>query len=124
MSAINLETVQWSSLKDIDEVEAINEKDHSVLIELKQVLLKHGYTNRFGVCLLHKHFDILQDEIVMENTDVDARVSVLSVEKDNGSANSIETMWKFSNEPQAITKCVQRCNYNNGHKSVHSREGG
>jgi len=123
MNAIKLETVQWSSLKDIDDVEPINEKDQSVLIELKEVLLKHGYTNRFGVCLLHKHFDISQDEIVMENTDVDARVSILSVEKDDQAVNSIETMWRFSNGIQAGTHCVQRCEYNSGHRSVHSKEG-
>ncbi len=123
MNALKLETVQWSSLKDIDDVEPIGEKDHAVLTELKQVLLKHGYTNRFGVCLLHRHFDISQDEILMENTDVNARVSVLSVEKDDSSENTIETMWRFSNDPEAITKCVLRCSYSSGHKAVHSKEG-
>lgn len=123
MNTLKLETVQWSSLKDIDGVEPIGEKDHEVLGELSQVLLKHGYTDRFGVCLLHRHFDISQDEIIMENTDVEARVSVLSVEKDLGGSNSIETMWKFSNDPQAITKCVLRCHYDKGHKQRHAIEG-
>lgn len=122
MNAINIETVQWSALKDIDDVEPINEKDHYVLTELREVLLKHGYTNRLGICLLHKHFDISQNEIVVEKTDVDARVSVLSVEKNNNEQNSIETMWKFSDNIEAGQKCVLRCNYNSGHRSYHSTE--
>ena len=123
MQAIKLETVQWVNLRDIDDVERIGDQDHIVLKELKSVLVKHGYTNRFGVCLLHRHFDIEDDEIVMENTDADARVSVLSVEKNSGSDSSIETMWRFSSEPQAITKCVLRCHYDSGHKQRHKIEG-
>ncbi|MGQ8365472.1 hypothetical protein [Glaciecola sp. 1036] len=101
MSTIKLEAVQWSSLKDIDDVEPLNEKDYSVLTELREVLLKHGYINRFGIKLLHRHFDISQDEIIMENTDVESRVSVLSVEKDSSKENTIETMWRFSDGIQA-----------------------
>tara|TARA_R110000823_G_C15886413_1_gene495580 strand:- start:983 stop:1357 length:375 start_codon:yes stop_codon:yes gene_type:complete len=123
MSKLNLETVQWSSLKDIDEVEPINDKDHEVLSELKEILLKHGYINRFGVTLLHRHFDIAQDEIIMENTDTEARVSVLSVEKDCGGQSTIETMWKFADGPHAVTQCVLRCHYFLGHKQRHKREG-
>lgn len=66
MSTLKLETVQWASLQDIDHVEPVSDKDHAVLVELKEVLLKHGYTNRFGVCLLHRHYDISQDEIILE----------------------------------------------------------
>ena len=123
MNALKLETVQWLSLKDIDDVEPIGENDYAVLSELNQILLKHGYTDRFGVCLLHRHFDISHDEILMENTDVDARVSVLSVEKDDDNSNTIEPMWRFSNDPQAVTKCMLRCHYDSGHKAVHRREG-
>jgi hypothetical protein len=101
----------------------LNDKDHAVLTELKEVLLKHGYTNRFGVCLLNRHFNIKQDGIIMENTDVGSRVSVLSVEKDQGDDNTIETMWRFSSDPHAITKCVLRCHYDSGHKQLHKIEG-
>ncbi len=123
MELLRFETVQWSSLIHIDDVESVGDKDHRVLSDLSDVLVKHGYTDRFGICLLHRHFDISSDEIVMENTDVDARVSVLSVEKDDGGSYAIETMWRVTNEPKAVTKCVLRCHYDNGHKQRHKIEG-
>src|SRR5881396_753883 len=97
MEKLSLETVQYSSLTDIDEVEPLSDQDHLVLTDLRDVLRKHGVTNRFGVCLLHKHFDLNDDEVLMESTDHGARVSTLAVARRNSiHGRSIETMWKFS----------------------------
>src|ERR1044071_1748291 len=99
MEKVVLETVQYSSLMDIDEVEPLGDRDHEVLTELREVLRKHGATDRFGVCLLHKHFDLNEDEVLMETSDAFARVSTLAVAPRNSrQGRSIETMWKFSTD--------------------------
>ena len=68
-----------------------------MLDELRSVLVKHGYTYRFGISLLHRHFDLAHDEVLMETTDTEARISTLAVERhEEQSANSIDTMWRCS----------------------------
>lgn len=124
MATIRLETVQWASLPDIDDVDPISDKDREVLEDLRAVMIRHGYTERFGVCLLHKHFDLAEGEVLMETTDPGARVSTLAVERQGArSTPSIETMWKFSADGEVIagTKCVQQCDYAGGHRRVHSK---
>ena len=125
MGKLVLETVQHSKLYDIDDVEPISDKDYEVLEEIRKILAKHEYTNRFGVTLLHKHFDISDDEVLMETTDEVARTSVVKAQKADGSEkiNSIETMWKFGNDVEAVTKCVQVCHYFLGHKLRHKKVG-
>src|SRR6202012_5546254 len=81
MNQVVLETVQWSSLPDVDDLEPVGAQDHAVLAEIADVLKRHGYTQRFGVCLLHRHFDVANHEVAMEITDVEARTSIVRVEK-------------------------------------------
>jgi hypothetical protein len=126
MDKMSLDTIQWTSLTDIDEIQPIDDRDYEVLDDLRSVLAKHGYTHRFGICLLHKHFDLGNDEVLMETTDASARISTLAVQRrGEQTTNSIETMWKFSDKsgPLAVTKCVARCHYDSGHRQVHSKEG-
>jgi hypothetical protein len=111
MTTVSLETVQWASLPDIDGVEPVNDDDSAVLDEIRQVLLRHGKTSRFGICLLHRHFDVANDEVAIEYTDVERRESKVVVEKkDDFNMNSIQTMWRFHmNGSDMITRCDQRC---------------
>jgi hypothetical protein len=121
MSRLTLETVQWSSLPDIDGVQPIGEADVQVLDEIREVLLQHDRSDRFGVCLLHKHFEIASNEIAVEYTDIESRTSTV-VEPSGSSAggNHIETVWRFKHDgPAAVTVCEQRCHYDKGHRSVH-----
>jgi hypothetical protein len=123
---ITVETVQYSSLTDIDEVEPLTDRDHSVLTELRDVLRKHAVTDRFGVCLLHRHFDLNDDEVLVESTDPDARVSTLTVARRNSiRGRSIETVWRFSKDRSIVagTECRQTCEYDNGHLHVHIKVG-
>lgn len=124
MEKITLETIQSRALLDIDEVRPLDDGDFQVLREMGDVLRKHGCTDRFGVCLLHKHFDLAEGEELVEETDVERRVSTIAVRKaasDRGS--TIETLWRFTTGINAITKCVLTCNYNWGHKRVHVKQG-
>ena len=61
---------------------------------------------------------------ILERTDTEKRVSVLTVEKANDTeTNTIEILWRFDNAIEGVTQCVLRCHYLKGHKQRHHREG-
>lgn len=119
-----LETVQWSSLADVDEVKPVDDHDYMVLAEVRQVLAKHGSTERFGICLLHRHFDVAPGEIAVEYTDTEKRVSTVRVEAHGPEGDYLQTMWRFGSSPEGVTTtvCVRRCNNDGGHKNEHGKE--
>lgn len=73
MSQVHLGGLQWTTLVDIADVRPIDDSDSPVLEEIRQVLLKHGAVKRFGVSLLHRHFDVADDEFMLETTDEEKR---------------------------------------------------
>lgn len=125
MDKIVLEPVQWHRLPYVEDVEPLNDKDYAVLRELGAVLTRYGMAERFGVCLLHKHFDIAPDEELLEESDAETRVSILRVQPAQPQqTDSVETMWRFAGTPTAVTKCVIRClKTGNSHPRGHVKEG-
>jgi hypothetical protein len=93
---ITLETVQWTKLSQIEDLPPINDADYGVLEEIRQVLLRHGFEKRFGVCLLHKHFDIQPGEAFLEQSDEESRTSTISVVSEEVAKEAMETAWSFS----------------------------
>ena len=73
MSSVSVLPIQWQSLSDIDDVRPIDDTDAPVLDDIRAVLEKHGSLGRFGVALLHRHFDVADSELMLETTDVSAR---------------------------------------------------
>jgi len=73
MTRLNVQALQWSRLDNIDDVRPIDESDAPCLNEIRGVLAKHGCLDRFGVSLLHSHFDLAADEMLLETTDVSKR---------------------------------------------------
>jgi hypothetical protein len=106
-----LETVQWTALKQIEDLRPINDDDYAVLEELRQVLLRHGYQDRFGVCLLHKHFDLNPGEAALEESDEAARISTIRVVPEDVARAAMETAWRFSADIdiKAGRKCDVTC---------------
>ncbi|MEJ0003798.1 MAG: hypothetical protein WDN30_09855 [Pararobbsia sp.] len=121
MNRIYLDVIQSRTLKHIDEVAPLADADFAVLAEIGDVLRKHGSNERFGICLLHKHFDLAENEELIEETDETERVSRLSVRPRGTGSSAIETMWRFSTDSSAITKCEQKCDKNFGHKPIHEK---
>lgn len=117
--AVILETVQWSSLVDVDEVKPVDDHDYAVLEEIRQVLAKHGSTERFGICLLHRHFDVAPGEIAVEYTDTASRISTVRVEPHGPEGDYLQTMWRFGSSPEGVTFCLRRCNSSSSHKNEH-----
>lgn len=73
MSEIAMYPLQWSKLENIDDVPPIGENDAECLEEIRRVLEKHGSLKRFGIALLHSHFELADDEMLLETTDAEMR---------------------------------------------------
>jgi len=119
---IQLSPMQWAALPDITDVPRLIAEDHAVLDAIRDVLIRHGALEKFGVHLLHKHFDLAEDEVLVEYTNVEARTQECRVEKrvsDRAEPHDrIETMWSFT-RPGALRVCDQQCVVNWGHANRH-----
>jgi hypothetical protein len=73
MSQIVVESMQWSTLDNITDVEPIGDDDAECLEEIRRVLEKYNCLGRFGLTLLHSHFDLQDDEVMLETTDLEKR---------------------------------------------------
>lgn len=105
-----LNPLQWNDLPDIDRVPPISEEDEACLQEIKTVLEKHGRLSRFGIALLHNHFSLNEDEMMLEVCDKEKRTLVSKpVNRDLiDSGNIIETLWRFDPEEVGMS-CAKRC---------------
>jgi hypothetical protein len=127
MSAfLEVAPLQWARLKDMDDVEPINDSDLTCLAEVREVLKKHGKRERFGVALLHKHFDIAPDEVLVESTDKEGRVLTIKPEKQEAAGNTVGTVWQLlDGEFELMMACRFKCRRNDigGHSNVHRPSG-
>lgn len=109
-----MKTILESTLtppKHITEVEKRSAKDDALFTELTAVLKKYSALNRFGITLLHRHFDIAQDECLLEETDVENRKQVIQPISANVLRDEkiTETSWRLGDGFVApATFCVGR----------------
>ena len=75
MSNVSMEMapMQWSTLKHITDVKPIGDDDAECLEQIRRVLKKYNCLDRFGLSLLHSHFDLGDDEMMLESTDMEKR---------------------------------------------------
>lgn len=73
MTQLAVRPMQWSKLDHIADVRPIDDSDAACLEEIRLVLQKHECLSRFGVSLLHSHFELNEDEMMLETTDLDRR---------------------------------------------------
>jgi hypothetical protein len=69
MNTLAVSSMQWADLEHIADVRPIDEGDAACLEAVRDVLAEHGALDRFGVALLHSHFDLAEDEMMLETTD-------------------------------------------------------
>lgn len=118
---LNFFPTMWARFPDIDHLRPIDEKDLEMFQEIKTVLARYDAIERFGITLLHRHFDIKENECILEQTDVDRRRQVIEV-TDSASLQKgkvIETQWAF--DGGGTLGCVGFCHYNMGHRHIHNR---
>lgn len=97
---------------DINVVKPLTQGDLVVLEEVRQVLARHGALERFGITLQHQHFDLKDDEVLVESTDVENRVQTIRPMKRSQNMSAIETAWIFGSGEVGATatlQCWLRC---------------
>lgn len=102
-----------NNLTDINDVERRLESEADVFSEVKEVLKRYGLEKKYGLALLHKHFDLADDEVLMEYTDLENRTLVSKATKrsDISLVDAIETVWSLDSDT-AMTGCAVFCFYN------------
>ncbi len=95
-------------LPRIDEVPSLSEEDRVCFAEVRDVLAKHGRLQRFGICLLHEHFALAEDEILTEAWDAETRTLVSRPRRraEESSKRLIETSWRLDTG-MAIGDCQE-----------------
>ena len=84
-----------SRIPHVDEVAPVSDADDAVFAEIRAVLARHNALDRFGVSLPHDHFQIDEDEILVESCDLDTRTLVSRPMKKADLAGEplLETNW-------------------------------
>ncbi|ACV78461.1 hypothetical protein [Nakamurella multipartita] len=111
-------------LPDINEVRPVSAADDAVFAEIREVLERHGALQRFGVTLLHQHFDIADSEVLLETIDVENRILTSKPASRTDGRSSIETSWRLD-APNGARECETQCSTARGmdgdqyHQSTH-----
>jgi hypothetical protein len=100
-------------LPEIADVQRWSAADEKLFDELRAVLEKHGAIARFGITLLHKHFDVADDEVLVEVCDRESRTLLTRPLPATGlsATNVIETNWRFDVPNVVARKCWQVCEF-------------
>ena len=109
--AVVLEVMQWAKAKDLEDTMPLDESDLLCMKAIREVLANHGKLNRFALHLTHKHFDLADDEILVEYSDEEKREQFFKVEKLDSEivTQSIPTTWTLERmEPSARCVCAYR----------------
>ena len=87
----------YAALPMIEEAEELSDKDAACLQEVGDVLGKYGVLDRFGLCVLHKHFELEPDEILVEFIDHEDRSTVTRPVKMEAlpEARVSESIWRL-----------------------------
>jgi hypothetical protein len=118
MSTLVVQPMQWTDTPDISEVAPLSQDDRECLKALRDVLEKYGALDRFGINLIHKHFEIADDECLVETIDIENRTLTTRPMPKQTVGKAIETQWHLANGEPCLV-CDQQCVYNNGHASRH-----
>jgi len=90
----------WNDLSNLMDVANLSQTDNDCLNEIQSILNKYDLTQKFGVALLHKHFEIAEDEMLIERTYLKDKRLETKPEKlgDSNPEDFITTMWRFDKE--------------------------
>jgi hypothetical protein len=112
--------MQWADTPDISAVPPLSDGDRECFRELRDVLERHGRLGRFGINLIHKHFDVSDDEVLVETIDVASRTLTVRPMPKAGMPEAIETQWQLASG-DALQVCHGYCLYNSGHSRFHTQ---
>lgn len=110
MRAMTISADPVEQLTDINVVRALSSEDQPLMRELYEVLRKHGALHRFGITLLHQHFELAPDEVLLESTDRQTRTQTIEPIKigEVERLDAIETSWRLdTGRPMMACVCVK-----------------
>jgi hypothetical protein len=89
----------------------LGETDAAFVAEISSVLSKYGNLDRFGICLLHEHFAISDDETLLETHFNEQRTLMVSPVKRESAANLKPTIWRLlsTEAPEGTAQPLQFC---------------
>jgi hypothetical protein len=100
----------WNEYPHVDDVHHLDNGDLACIDEIRQVLSRHGKLDRFGVNLLHRHFPITENEVLVETCDEMTRTLTIRPEQRGGVANALQTSWQLTPMgPGPIMYCNAVC---------------
>lgn len=107
---MEVQVLSTRSLPSIENVEPLSQQDLPVIEDLYQILKKHGALQRFGITLLHEHFHVNDDEVLIETTNVERREQLIRPIKKElvEDLEAIETSWRLDTGKAVMNcKCVK-----------------
>lgn len=108
----NLIPIVHNSMPHGDGVLPLQDSEKLCLVEIREILKKHGKLERFGITLLHKHFDLSDDEILIESIDEERKMQIIKPMKKEEVANLegeiLETCWSLQ-EGDVLMGCRRTC---------------
>ena len=110
MTTAPMTALQWTDIAHIKDIGNISSNDHECLEEIRDVLARHNRLNKFGIALLHHHFNLHDTEVLIKSVDPYGRtLSSAPVARSKINwATVMETLWRFGpnvGEVQAMAGC-------------------
>jgi hypothetical protein len=99
----------------IEAVEGLGPEDKAVIDRIREVLEENDALDRFGLTLLHTHFDLDDDEVLVEKVDSELRTITIRPEKKaelEEVADPVATSWRL--RPKGGVEATLQCFRNKG----------
>src|SRR5215470_7449232 len=84
-------------LAGIDRVERRLDSEASLFGEIRELLKRYDVEKKYGLALLHKHFDLADDEVLVEYTDIENRTLITrpAPRSEASAGDAVETVWSL-----------------------------
>jgi hypothetical protein len=85
-------------MEKFEDMRPMGPTDEPLLADLREVLIRHDALDRFGITLLHRHFDVSEGERLVEVADPLSRKLVIRPERVDADAaeSPVATSWSFT----------------------------
>jgi hypothetical protein len=99
-------------LTGIDQVERRLDSEVRLFREVRDLLRRYGVERKYGLALLHKHFDLADDEVLVEYADIENRTLITkpAPRSEASARNAVETIWSLESG-NVTTSCALFCYY-------------
>lgn len=93
----------YKNLPYIDDVKEYSKEDEALFKEIKEVLKKYNVLDKFGITLLHTHFLVKKDEIMVEHYNPEDKTQLTKPhpKEDIEKLGLVPISWRFTNNEGA-----------------------